>query len=418
MRNDFTVLDMFAGAGGMSEGFFRQKYRFVSHIEKDTYAATTLMTRAAYHSLRENNREDVYYEYLKADISREQLLEEANKFTDTGSVLNYEIREDNEKVIIKNIKERMKAMEVKKIDLIIGGPPCQAYSVIGRSRVGDRIEKDPRNYLFIRYLSFLKTFAPSIFVFENVPGIRTAIKGKAYLDFVSGAGKLGYYINERILDASDFGVLQKRKRIIIIGWRKDMQLTYPEFENVNHGYMVSSILSDLPPLTPGEGMDGVQAYYGPITAYLRRYRLRTKKDVLIHHVARRHNERDREIYRYVIAVWDKERRRVKYNELPENLKTHKNRTVFEDRFKVVASDLPYAQTVTAHISKDGHYFIHPDIRQARSITVREAARIQSFPDNFKFEGPRTAQYRQIGNAVPPLLSERIAIEMKKMLEAA
>ena len=115
--------------------------------------------------------------------------------------------------------------------------------------------------------------------------------------------------------------------------------------------------------------------------------------------------------------WFEERRRPEYDELPEELKTHKNRKVFKDRFKVVAPDLSYSQTVVAHLSKDGHYFIHPDIKQLRSISVREAARLQSFPDNYYFEGPMTAMFKQIGNAVPPLMAEKIAEKVKEMLNA-
>ena len=134
------------------------------------------------------------------------------------------------------------------------------------------------------------------------------------------------------------------------------------------------------------------------------------------HVARTHIERDRKIYREVIAAWFNEKKRIKYTDLPDELCTHRNRNAFLDRFKVVASDMPACHTMMAHISKDGHYFIHPDIEQARSITVREAARIQSFPDDFYFEGSRTAAFTQIGNAVPPLMAKGIAEKIKEMLE--
>lgn len=139
--------------------------------------------------------------------------------------------------------------------------------------------------------------------------------------------------------------------------------------------------------------------------------IRGDRDVLRHHRARRHNPRDREIYRRTIDAWNSERRRLKYTELPLELRTHRNTRSFLDRYKVVAGDLPFSHTVVAHISKDGHYYIHPDREQARSLTVREAARIQSFPDNYIFEGPMTSKYRQIGNAVPPLMSEKIALKL-------
>ena len=200
-----------------------------------------------------------------------------------------------------------------------------------------------------------------------------------------------------------------------MGWCSECGFEYPTFTKNKHNFHVRDILADLPPLCPGDGCEGVQDYTEPPSRYLIESGIRDKKDVLIQHLARTHNERDREIYRYAIKIWETEKRRIKYSELPEELKTHRNQKSFEDRFKVVAGDLHTAHTVVAHISKDGHYYIHPDINQARSLTVREVARIQSFPDNYKFEGPRTSQYIQIGNAVPPLMSEKIAEQVKHML---
>jgi len=418
MENEFIVLDMFAGAGGLSEGFFRTGYKFISHIEMDKYASMTLETRAIYHALKANGMEDHYYDYITGEISREDLLKRGEKFSELNSagIINSEISAENEKTIIRGIEKRMEKHNLK-VNLIIGGPPCQAYSIAGRGRDSEKMKNDPRNYLYLHYLSFVRSFKPDIFVFENVPGIKSARNGEIYHDFLVGAEKQGYTVKEKILDAADFYVLQRRKRFIIMGWKMEYNLEYPSFSPIIHNYTVSRLFEDLPPLNPGEGRDTPQDYTGRPSEYLKKAGLRSEKDILIQHSARRHNERDREIYRHIIAVWNNEHRRVRYDELPERLKTHRNRKSFEDRFKIVASDLKYAQSVVAHISKDGHYYIHPDITQARSLTVREVARIQSFPDNFKFEGPRTSRYRQIGNAVPPLMAERIAIEIKKMLEA-
>ena len=410
-----TYIDLFAGAGGLSEGFIRKGFSPVAHVEMDKYAVLTLKTRLAYHYLRKAGKEETYLRYISQKISREELYRAVPEEI-LQSVIEMEIREDTLRKIFTDIENLMEKNGIKKIDLIVGGPPCQAYSLIGRGRDRYRMENDPRNYLYKYYVEFLKRFSPDIFVFENVPGLLSAGKRKLWEDVQDYFKKAGYEIQHRLLDANDFGVLQRRKRLILIGWKKELNFRYPEFkqdENVKK-YVVADLLSDLPPVKPGEKLI-CGDYISEPTDYLRNYGIRKDSDVLTLHIARRHNERDRKIYEFCIRKWIEERRRPEYDELPEEWKTHKNRKVFKDRFKVVAPDLPYSQTVVAHLSKDGHYFIHPDINQLRSISVREAARLQSFPDDYYFEGPMTAMFKQIGNAVPPLMAEKIADKIKEML---
>jgi DNA (cytosine-5)-methyltransferase 1 len=267
-------------------------------------------------------------------------------------------------------------------------------------------------------LHFLKQFSPDVFVFENVPGLISAKKGIIYKNFITACYELGYHLDEmpHILNASDFKVLQNRERIILIGWKKENPLYYPEFPSDKSNKCVWDLLRDLPILQSGEGCDKLQPYrkVRP-SSYLIETNIRNGSKGIRHHIAKTHNERDREIYRIAIKKWIDTEKRLNYNELPENLKTHKNRKVFKDRFKVV-SGFSYSHSILAHLARDGHYFIHPDINQARSLTIREAARIQSFPDNYIFEGSRSSKYIQIGNAVPPLMAEGIAGKIKKMLQ--
>ena len=199
-----------------------------------------------------------------------------------------------------------------------------------------------------------------------------------------------------------------------MGWRENLNLSYPDFKRIANNYIVKDILVDLPLLKPGDNLEVGDYESGP-SDYLKKTGIRADRDILIQHTTRPLNKTDRQIYKRAIKLWKDKKQRLNYGKLPSSLKTHKNQKSFTDRFKVVADNSSYSHTMVAHIAKDGHYYIHPDKKQLRSISVREAARIQSFPDNYKFEGPRTAQLRQIGNAVPPLIAEIIAEEIKEMI---
>ena len=213
----------------------------------------------------------------------------------------------------------------------------------------------------------------------------------------------------------DFGVLQKRKRIIIIGWQKGTEHYYPEFEKKVSNAVVWDLLRDLSVVNRGEENDVYCQTYDECSDYLKKNKIRTPQDVVTHHIARPNNNRDVQIYGMAIDAYNNDGNRISYDRLPDELKTHRNQTSFRDRFKVVEGNDHACHTVLAHLAKDGHYFIHPDRNQCRSITVREAARLQTFPDNFYFEGSRGEKYKQIGNAVPPMMAKAIAEEIKKQL---
>jgi len=403
-----TFIDLFAGAGGLSEGFRRKGFTSLAHIEKDSHSCLTLKTRISYYYLRNNNKLDIYIKYLRGELSREDLYNHIPQNL-LSSVMPVEIVKDNYNIILEKIG-------YKNVDVIIGGPPCQAYSLVGRSRDPYRKKRDSRNYLYTLYSKFLEDIKPLIFVFENVPGLLSVENGDLLEDVMNHFHNAGYRVEYKILNSYDFGVLQKRKRVILIGWKKELPFHYPDFERQGRNkWSVKDVISDLPSIHPGEKM-----LYGNYTSepaeYLGKYKIRTDDDILTLHIARGHNERDRYIYKLTIERWEKERKRLKYTDVPEEFRTHKNLKSFLDRYKVVAADLPFSHTVVAHIAKDGHYYIHPDIKQLRSLSVREAARLQSFPDNYYFEGSMTSRFMQIGNAVPPLMSEKIAEKIKVMLK--
>lgn len=408
----YKFIDLFAGAGGLSEGFIRAGFKPIAHVEMNKDACDTLKTRTAFHYLKENNRIDEYYDYLKGKISREDFW---SKIPDhlIKSVINSEISADTLPSIFEKID---KELGKEKVDLVIGGPPCQAYSVAGRARDPKGMSDDPRNHLYKYYVEFLKRYKPKMFVFENVPGILSANNG-GYLELIfSAVREAGYELDKKVLNAKHFGVLQDRKRVIIIGWKKNLKLSYPHFaENEPQYEILKDLFSDLPKIKSGEGSFGIVKYDKPITKYLEKTQIRNCIDFTTQHISRQNNENDLEIYRIAVEQWVNDKKRLNYAELPARLIKHNNTKSFTNRFQVV-NHKGVSHTVVAHICADGHYYIHPDIKQNRSISVREAARIQSFPDDYFFEKSRTTAFKQIGNAVPVLMAEGIANKIKELIK--
>jgi DNA (cytosine-5)-methyltransferase 1 len=417
MKGKKTFIDLFAGAGGLSEGFIRAGYKPVAHVEMDEAACFTLKTRTAYHYLKSKNKFEEYVKYLKGDIDRKTLYSLVPK-EEMESVINLALSDENNKAIFDRID---KLLDGKEVDLIIGGPPCQAYSLVGRARSKDGMKSDPRNFLYLQYAKYLKRYNPKLFVFENVLGLRSAGGGEYFSKMKSEFDKIGYEVKDFLFNANDFGVLQNRRRIILIGYRRDLDFTITEFNAKEvKSHKVQAVFQDLPKLHAGEGKDKNGKYARATNSYLEKTHIRNGIDVLTQHVCRPHTEQDKEIYRIAVGQLN-DGNRLDYTSLPKRLKTHNNQHSFFDRFKVVDAQATSSQTVVAHIAKDGHYYIHPDLNQNRSISVREAARLQSFPDDFYFEGVkegknRTAAFKQIGNAVPILMAEIIAISLKKIFK--
>lgn len=416
----YQFIDLFAGAGGLSEGFVRAGFKPIAHIEMNNYACDTLRTRAAFHYLDEHNQLDIYEEYLRTKKEKEngEALWKQVPQRVIDSVIEATIGANTIDSIFKRVDELTNG---EHVDLIIGGPPCQAYSIAGRARMGDKVLDDPRNELYKYYVEFLKRYTPEMFVFENVPGIQTAKKGEPFKDLRRVVDEAGYEMDFRVQLASDHGVLQNRRRMIIVGWKKGSNIRYPELQPELSNYTIRrDILADLPERKAGEGhLCAPIEYTKPANEmpYLVEKGLRGKMPFTTQHIARPNNLNDREIYKMAVEWW-KRGKRLKYTDIPADHQKHKNKQTFLNRFQVVDPN-GCCHTLVAHIAMDGHYYIYPTenptVDNVRSITIREAARIQSFPDDYFFEGSRSAAFKQIGNAVPVLLAEKIANEVNILL---
>jgi len=445
----FFAIDLFAGCGGISEGFINAGYKVIAQIDMNNSACETLRTRHLFHELQKIDRLDLYKDYVKGTKTREDIFQEFTHISEIIShrVIQETLSDETIQTTIQKIETSKKYHNAPKIHVFLGGPPCQPYSLINRARIQKNGETFGRNFLYKHYLELMEHFRPDVFVYENVPGLFTAtadgnrifeklLNDFSYLkpayEIIPPLHQVSKNPHSYILNSVNFGIPQNRKRLILIGYRKTLErknkLMNTIFSNLqksgqnldNPHITVKEAINDLPHLHPGKGNNGyyTDKYSGRRNLSLYQEKMRSDSVGVLNHFARGHMSSDLDRYRYFIEHYRNTGHAANIEDLiierPDLIPAHRHLDKFVDRFKVQWWTKP-ASTITAHLSKDGHYFIHPDIKQCRSFTVREAARCQSFPDNFYFEGPRTEQFRQVGNAVPPLMAEGIAKKIKEML---
>jgi DNA (cytosine-5)-methyltransferase 1 len=514
------VIDLFAGPGGLGEGFSsvldnndRSIFNIALSIEKDPVAHQTLLLRSFYRKFASNKVPDEYYQYLRKEISSEDLFsrhpeeiaaarkEALHRTLGSGEDLNSEI----------DAKIQHITQEYGDKWALIGGPPCQAYSVVGRSRrsqIADYIpEKDDRNFLYEQYLRILAEHQPAVFVMENVKGMLSAkINGHSVFDKIladlqcptgykknnsdcNGAeyeiyslaipfsgndlNKKEYKPCDFVIKSELFGIPQARHRVILLGVKKGFSSKHPDVLRPEDPVSVKDVLGGLPALRSGlskekesgsRWLEVISEIYEhdwlaedlkSKNSSFRDHFLATLSDLdtqklsrgadfikskpaltnstildtwyldhriggVCNHLTRAHMNSDLHRYFYSACFATFNEISAKLDDFPRQLMpNHKNASTgsFKDRFRVQLGDQP-AKTITSHISKDGHYYIHYDPIQCRSLTVREAARLQTFPDNYFFEGNRTQQYHQVGNAVPPLLARKIAVVVRNIFREA
>lgn len=400
----YKYIDLFAGCGGLSEGFHKTPdYDFVAAVEWEKEPANNLINRLQTKWGEKNAADKV----IRFDIQRTDDL-----FSGWSEDEDYGSHQGLDSLVGDN-----------SIDLIIGGPPCQAYSLAGRIQDKNGMKDDYRNYLFESYIKVVDRFKPKIFVFENVVGFLSAKpKDTLVVDLVREEfDKHGYAIvsdlkKYALQDLSLYGVPQKRNRVIIIGIRKDL---YEDTEALLKNFYTNILPSyQEPKKTVGEALNDLPKLY-PVEEY--RFNGKkfshTQPDVAIpNHIPRYHNEKD--ISTFELLASDIETGRKEY------ISTERLRELYTERtgkksavhkYYVLRSDEP-SNTIPAHLYKDGLRHIHPDSKQARSITVREAARLQSFDDDYEFISSAGANYKMIGNAVPVLFSYKLAQSLVKLLK--
>ena len=395
-----NFVDLFSGCGGFSEGFYQEGFKSLLHVDFEPPTCETVKER-----LR-------HYKYSSKEIEKRVIC---------GDLTSDTVHSEIDNVINGEI-----------FDVLVGGPPCQSFSSVGRAQDRNSMRNDPRNYLFKSYLEILEKYMPKVFVFENVSGLLSAKPGGNFIfpEIINSMSEHYKICDDKeiiLLNSVHYGVPQIRKRVILIGVRKDLDFDpkdiykaitkthfSPEMElkgetNGLKKYLtVKDAIFDLPSLLPGEGQDEI-GHKPKLKGYLKTLRP-NGFNKLYNHVARNHNEFDRERYKYL----SKNNWQLKdLAEIRPDL-IHHDPKHFGNRYTVQTFYKP-GKTVVAHLYKDGNLFIHPDHKQERTFTVREAARVQSFPDNFKFMGSRTSQYKQVGNAVPPLMAKQIAKAIKQFI---
>ena len=410
MREEFTFIDLFAAPGGMSLGFEMAGFKSIAAVDVDERGMMT---------------------YSQNFPEAEAMVADVRKLASDELM-------------------RRAGISGGEVDVIIGGPPCQGFSTIGRVKIASLVKEgvwnlrnsnprfidDPRNVLYREFVRIVKDLKPAFFVMENVPGMMSYRNGEIVREIIEDFERIGYRAEARVLNAVWFGVPQVRKRIFFIGTRlsgvglrwprpthadpTDTQMTLEHFMNAEVGLKppvtVWEAMGDLPDPVPGKpGLaDQPVPYDGPpfceYQKFMREWGGGPPDGKVHNHVTRRHNERD-------VMVFSMMKEGMWWKDLPSGVrKLYGYRDdIFHDKIKRLRRDSP-SWTVVAHLYKDGYMYVHPV--QPRTITVREAARLQSFPDRFIFRGSRTDQFKQVGNAVPPLLARAVASCVRLMLETA
>lgn len=412
MNKKLTFIDLFAGCGGLSEGFYMQGLNGLAHVEWERPMVNTLRNRLVKkwsHTQFEAESAVVHF-----DIQKTEELIHGNWSKDTLETYG----KTNASIVSQSGLDGL--VGDKTIDLIIGGPPCQAYSIAGRAQDPNSMKDDYRNYLFESFVKVVNHYHPKVFVFENVPGILSAKPGdRLVMERIFEAfDAIGYEIRtpekmkKSIYSSSDFQVPQERHRVIIFGVEKDgkyqLEDFYSSLDSVKSSLDIKTVrdaIGHMPKFMPldepyKEGNKNVS--HGLVG---------TK--VISQHEARYHNPRDIEIFRKWISE--------SMNDIPNEDKLAFYKKVSgkdsnHNKYRSLEWDKP-SPTIVSHLYKDGLMFIHPDVEQARSITIREAALLQSFPMDFEFVGSNAYCFKMIGNAVPVLFAKSIADAIVKVLEA-
>jgi DNA (cytosine-5)-methyltransferase 1 len=410
--NKLNFIDLFAGCGGLSEGFLQAgDYKALAHVEWEIPMVNTLRNRLQKkwnHSEDEASKRVIHF-----DIQKTAELFNGNWEVETLS----QYGSTNHDSIINNGLKGL--IGKQKVNLIIGGPPCQAYSIAGRAQDKNSMKDDYRNYLFESFVKVVDEFKPEVFVFENVPGLLSATPGDIPVTkrIYEAFELIGYEIRvpkllkKSVYTASEFGVPQKRNRVIIIGINKSSNLNIEDFyhelnllKQTIKGTTVFDAIGNLPKLKP---LGAPSRQNGKNISHQQ-----VVKNIIKFHEPRFHNQRDVEIFqKWIKNDMNKYTSHEKisfYNNLMGKKSKHA-------KYRNLEWNKP-SPTIVAHLYKDGLMFIHPDIEQARSITVKEAALLQSFPDDFDFIGSQGFAFKMIGNAVPPAMAKNIAIAISNTLK--
>lgn len=497
----YPVIDLFAGPGGLGEGFAslvdRGRYGFdsVISVEQESFAHQTLLLRHFFRSFPPGKAPAEYYGYLAGELTLAELALTYPREWEhaSNSALKISLGADTHEEVRRRIADKLKD---RRKWVLVGGPPCQAYSLVGRSRRANdpEFEHDEKHFLYREYLRIITDHRPPVFVMENVKGLLSArVNGEPVLQKIlddlshpkqavgksdNGLAYRLFSLSERgefnadadpksfVVKAEEHGVPQARHRMFIVGIRSDIDIV-PEALEKQAPVSVKGVIGGMPRIRSGisraedshsqwrsllkraagsywfkelsaandelgrilrdiEGSDRLPAqkqscrYSAP--SMMQDWYCDERLGVLTLHEARSHMETD--IHRYFFASSFSAAKRLspKLADFPDdllpahrNIEAARDGKMFSDRFRVQLPDRA-STTITSHISKDGHYYIHYDPTQCRSLTVREAARLQTFPDNYHFEGPRTSQYHQVGNAVPPYLASQIARIVKDVLD--